>query len=242
MRWDGWIEFLISQDGTTVLCQNLSSVAPISVEAYLTNFAVSAALLQRGEEPLHATVVEFGTDTVGFLGESGAGKSTLAAYLIKQGGTLVTDDMLRVTYDEERALAHPGPNQLKLFEEPAQQLLSKSIRRGRFNPLSGKLLFQPCDGLGASRPRRLSALYQLEYPRADQQDRVSLTRLVGLDLFKTITSSTMNSRVDLPARLLRQFQFATRLARSVPVYRLTYKRNYDVLSKVADTIMKSLRP
>jgi hypothetical protein len=213
-----------------------------SFEAYLTTFAISAALLQRGEEALHATVVEINNRTVGFVAPCGAGKSTLAAQLINLGGRLVTDDMLRITWEDDAAIAHPGPHRLKLFRETAERYMSRAICCGSFNPLSGKLMVQP--GKPAARgPRPLSSLYQLAQP-ADERERnnISLSRLTGLELFATITSSTMNDRVDLPARLQRQFRFAERLAKAVPVYRLAYSRSYDVLKDVADRIVKAPPP
>ena len=238
--WEDWIEFLVSPNGRIVHYGNLSNVPLESFEAYLTTFAISAALLQRGEEPLHATVVELGGYTVGFVAPSGAGKSTLAAQLIDLGGSLVTDDMLRVTWDDDIAMAHPGPCCLKLFSEPAERFLRSAGCCGRFNPLSGKLMFQP--GKATARgPRPLSSLYQLMQPDDDRAD-ISLTRLTGLELFTTITSSTMNDRVCLPARLKRQFRFAERFAKAVPVYRLTYSRSYDVLKDVADRIAKAAPP
>jgi hypothetical protein len=242
MRWEDWIEFLVSPDGRRILCCNLSNVALSSFEAYVTNFAVCAALLQQGEEPLHATVVEIGSRAVGLVGPSGAGKSTLAAHLIKLGGTLITDDMLRVTFEDNTAVAHPGPHRLKLFKEPAERYLPSSVCRGHFNPLSGKLLFQPGDPNAARGARRLSALFQLEQPVHDSEpSSVSLARLTGFELFRTIASSTMNSRVASPARLQRQFRFAEHLAKLVPVYRLTYSRDYDALNSVADHIIETVQ-
>jgi hypothetical protein len=229
LRWEDWIEFLVSPNGTRVQYGNLSSVLLESFEAYLTTFAISAALLQRGEEPLHATVVDLGRHTVGFVAPSGAGKSTLAAQLIDLGGSLVTDDMLRVTWDNDVAIAHPGPYCLKLFREPAERFLRSAACCGRFNPLSGKLMFQPGKPpiLG---PRHLSSLYQLQ--PADE----------GKPNNAAITSSTMNDRVCSPARLQRQFRFAERFAKAVPVYRLTYTRSYEVLKDVADRIAEATLP
>src|SRR5262245_34737092 len=85
VRWAEWFDFLVSSSGRRVLCRNLSNIALESFEAYLTNFAVSAALVQLGEEPLHSTVVDIGGRAIGLLGTSGAGKSTLASYLIDRG-------------------------------------------------------------------------------------------------------------------------------------------------------------
>jgi len=240
MRWEDWVEFLVSPDGGLVLCANIGNAALASFEAYLVNFAVSAALFQKGEEPLHATVVEIDGRVVALAGPSGAGKSTLAADLINRGGRLVTDDMLRVTFKDNIAQAHPGPNRLKLFREPAERYLPNAMSRGLFSPLGGKLLFHPAGPATPRVPRRLSALFSLERPLVDSDpNSVSVTRLTGLELFKTIASSTMNSRLDSPARLQRQFIFAERFARSVPVYRLSYSRNYDVLNDVTYRLMET---
>lgn len=239
MRWRDWVEFLVSPDGGLVLCANLRSAPLASFEAYLVNFAVSAALFQKGEEPLHATVVEIGSRAVGLVGPSGAGKSTLAAYLIGRGGRLVTDDMLRVTFEGDAAQAHLGPNRLKLFRESAERFMPSAVARGRFTPFGEKLLFKPPGPATPRVARRLSALFSLDWPSAGSDPKsVCVTRLTGLELFKTIASSTMNSRLDLSVRLQRQFNFAERLAKSVPVYRLSYSRNYDVLGEVADRIME----
>lgn len=238
MRWEEWVEFLVSADGKLVRWNNLSNEAPEFLEAYLVNFAVSAALLQQGEEPLHSTVVDFGGRAIGLVGASGAGKSTLAAHLLTRGGKLLTDDMLRITFQGDRALAHPGPQRLKLFEESAERYLPNAVSRGRFNPLSGKLLFQPEGQDVARNAQPLSALFSLGWPSdSSEPHRVSIARLRGLDLFKTISSSTMNSRVNSIERLQRQLMFAERLAGAVPVYSLTYDRSYEFLQDVGDHII-----
>jgi hypothetical protein len=248
MRWEDWLELLISPDGKSVLCGNRSNVALEAFDAYLTNFVVSAALLQQGEEPLHTTVIEIGDRAVGLMGPSGIGKSTLAAHLINRGWDLVTDDMLRVTFECNTAFAHPGPYRLKLFKESAARYLHNAVCCGPFNPAHGpvgnplnkKLIFQPRDGAAVKSARRLSALFRLYQPSHDSQpSRILVTQLAGHDLFTTILSSTMHRRDHSPARLQRQFHFAERLVRAIPVYRLTYPRCYDVLNSVADQIYQA---
>ena len=250
MRWEDWLELLVSPDGKSVLCGNRSNVALEAFDAYLTNFAVSAALLQQGEEPLHATVVEIDDRAVGLVGPSGAGKSTLAAHLINRGWDLVTDDMLRITFEGNTAFAHPGPYRLKLFKELAERYLQSAACCGPFNPAHGqvgnplneKLIFQLHDRAAVRSARRLSALFQLDQPSQDSEpSRVLVTPLAGRDLFKTILSSTMNTRHHSSARLQRQFRFAERIVRTIPVYRLIYPRYYDVLDSAADQIYQAAR-
>src|ERR1700730_1137231 len=236
VRGEGLLEFVVSKDGRRIDWRKLGEAEPVSFEAYLLNFALSAALLQQGEEPLHATVVDYSGRAVGLLGDSGAGKSTLAAFLIAHGGELLTDDMLRVTFDSAGVVAHAGPDRLKLFAEPARRYLPDAVGQGHFNPLSGKIMFQPTDTCRRRHdPRPLCALFHLR-----EGTEVSLTRALGAGLVRTIISSTMNTRLDTPARLAQQFTFAERLARTVPVFELSYPRAYAVLDQVADKIREAI--
>jgi hypothetical protein len=250
MQWENWLQLLVSSDGKSVFCENCSNVALEAFDAYLTNFAISAALLQQGEEPLHATVVEIDNRVVGLLGPSGAGKSTLAAHLVNRGWDLVTDDMLRVTFEGHTAFAHAGPCRIKLFKEPAERYLENEICCGPFNPvpipidenapLNAKRIFQLRSRTAVRNARQLSALFHLEQPvDASERSGIRMARLAGQDLFTTILSATMNSRHHAAARLQRQFRFADRLARAISVYRLTYPRSYDMLDIVADQIYQA---
>ncbi len=80
-------------------------------------FALMLAL--RGESVLHASAVESGGKAVAFLGASGSGKSTLAAVCCASGARLVTDDLLRLEWDEDGLLCHPGHPELRLREGAA---------------------------------------------------------------------------------------------------------------------------
>ena len=241
MRWGSWFEIIVPCGGRRVLCYNLSELPLSTFEAYLTNFAVSAALIQQGEEPLHATVVDIGGRAVGLLGPSGAGKSTLAAVLINRGGVLLTDDMLRVTFEDDAAFAQPGPYRIKLFREPAERYFATSPSLGYWNPSGEKLVFKPNASADGRTSRRLSALYYLDEPAPPLElDHPSLELLSGVELFKTILSASINTRLQSPRRLERQFLFAERLARTLPVYRLTYSRNFDIINIVADYVQDHL--
>lgn len=242
MRWGTQFEILVSRDGRRVLCRNLDRTALETFEAYLTNFAVSAALILQGEEPLHATVVETGGRAVALVGPSGAGKSTLAAFLMGQGATLVTDDMLRVTFDGATARAHPGPHRIKLFREPAGRYLPNGVDQGFWSLVGEKLILAPGGPPPDARPRRLAAIYHLDAPAPEGAREPRVERLSGLALFTTILASSMNSRLHSPDRLARQFRFAQRLAADLPVFRLTYPRDFAALEQAAKLIHGSAPP
>lgn len=240
MRWDDWLEFIVSPGGEAITYNRLTRGSLESFEAYIATFAVSTAIIQRGEEPLHATVLDFGGQAAGLLGHSGAGKSTLAAYLLGQGAALVTDDMLRVVFRDGGAFAQPGPQRLKLLEEAAELYMSNSPFKGRWNPLASKYLFETDGAARSSTACPLSAFFALDQPGDASADSVTLEKLEGIDLFRMLSASTMNSRIMTSERLARQFRFAEMIGRSIPVYRLAYPRRHSIFPEVAEKIARHM--
>ncbi len=242
MKADGAFETLISADGRTVTCGSLGDIDQRSFEANLLNFVMSASLTLQGEETLHSTVLDIGGRAVGLLGLSGAGKSTLAAFLISRGADLITDDMLRVKFADGSLLAYAGPYRLKLLDEPGIGFLPGAVADGYFNSLSGKVMVQPRAAVPhRPEPTPLAALFHLGHP--DDQpavQKVSHTRLGGVELARVIISSTMDTRYARPDRLTRQIEFAARVAEVLPVYELRYPRSVEAMDDVAAEIRRTI--
>jgi len=80
--------------------------------------ALGALYFQRGDFPLHASVVVINEKAVAFSGDSGAGKSTLAAWMSEQGYPLLCDDVCVIRFDEQDTpMAFPGFPRLKLWND-----------------------------------------------------------------------------------------------------------------------------
>jgi hypothetical protein len=71
MRVDEVFETIVSASGRRAVCLRLGDADERSFEANLLNFVLSTSLTLRGEEPLHATVVDLGGRVAGLLGPSG---------------------------------------------------------------------------------------------------------------------------------------------------------------------------
>lgn len=237
-------EAVISRNGREVSCRTFGNIDPRSVEANLVNFVVSASLTLQGEEPLHATAVDLDGHALGLLGLSGSGKSSLAALLINRGADLITDDMLRVKFEDDKVVAYPGPYRLKLFDDPLQRFLPGATEHGHFNPLSGKIMIQPRSTIPEHRtPLPLVALFHLGEPgQVPPGGAISMSRMKGVELTLALISSTMDDRYVAPDRLARQMAFVARLLDSLPVYALRYPRRFDVMDQVADMIRRTVRP
>jgi hypothetical protein len=238
MRWSGVFDLLVAPDGGRISCRSFGAHALDYVEAYLLNYAVSAALLLRGEETLHATAVDIGGRVVGLLGASGSGKSTLASFLRTKGARIVTDDVLRIG-GADAPRAYPGPHRLKLFDESATRFLAGASPSGRWSPMRDKFVYDLGLAKPALDPQPLVALYHLRAPQSGGDGRIALTRLRGLELFRTIGGSTMNNALRTPGRLERHFRFVERLARRLPVHALAYPRDFVSLEEVAAAIFRT---
>lgn len=228
------LQAMIGADGRVAQCAPAPDGDPRAFEANVLNFVATAALTLQGEEPLHATVVRLDGRAIGFLGDSGAGKSTLAAFLLAEGAELVTDDMLRVAYEGDQALAYRGPPRLKLFDEQARRLLPAAARDAAFNPMSGKLLVETASSRDDRFP--LSALFWLD---AAPAEAVTLRLVHGAEVFRILLTSTLHRDHRPPERTGRQLHALERLAKSVRLFALAYPRRHELLPAVADAVRRS---
>lgn len=239
LRWDGLFHFWISADGRRIACCSLGAETMESFQVYLLGHSLGFALVNQGEEPLHATVVTSGGKTVALLGASGAGKSTLASYLLRTGGRLVTDDLLRLEVEGEHILAHPGPQRIKLLPEPAGLYMSESARGVEMNPGSEKLVIPLREEHREETPALLHALVRLDW---SEDGELHLERLAGREAFLSLIAATFNIRIQTPERLARQFRFAEKVCSRVPLYRLSYPRDFAVVPRLREMIWSQVAP
>ena len=103
------------------------------VDHFLQRNVLLALTHQRGDLPLHgSSVVSPGNGCVLlFCGPSGAGKSTLAATFLQRGWGFFADDMIRISANDDRVLAWPGPPSLRLLPDACERLVGLAGERHR---------------------------------------------------------------------------------------------------------------
>lgn len=231
-------EAIIQRDGLAARCAPLIPIDDPAFETNVLHSLVAIALMLRGEETLHATVVAIDDKAVALLGPSGVGKSTLAACLVARGAQLVTDDVLRLRFEKENAYAFCGPVRLKLFEDSAKCLSTPLSSKGRFNRLSGKLLFD-VEGGQRREAYPLAALAWLGDGASGAG--IEVEEIKGTDVLGLILGSAMVSRHLEAERLGRQLLFMGELARRVPLYSVRYGRRFSMLPDVARRLERLVR-
>jgi hypothetical protein len=99
---------LVSADGTLIRSALPADCSRRWERLVAAQVLPLAAALQ-GLEPLHASAVSLDDRTaLAFVAPSGTGKTSIALHLVRQGATLVADDVLAVETRGPHLLAHPG--------------------------------------------------------------------------------------------------------------------------------------
>jgi hypothetical protein len=206
--------FLVSRDGMVIEC----APAPGSSWRWcrpLFAQALPLAAVANGVELLHASAVDLDGRVLAFAGPSGAGKTSLAVHMVDRGATLIADDALALAPARDLDLC-PGPRFANVAEEQFEALSPAGRDRlGRVVGRSDKLhLVLP---RLESRPRSLSALYLVH--RSPAVEELAFERLWPPDP-RSFLSATSLPHVAAPARLATQIEVCSRLARTIPCFRL----------------------
>lgn len=241
VRWRGVGEYLVSADGLRITCCRSEEASFESFQVYMLGQALSFALVKRGFEPLHATVVVANGRAAAFLGDSGFGKSSLAACFLQAGYRVLTDDLLILHESAGEVLAYPGPARIKLFPKMARRLLGDTASGIPMNLETQKLIMSMNSQRSCSRPVPVGAVYTVAGPReVSRQQRVNIKTLTPREGFLALVKNTFNARLTNADRLERQFTTTARLVDRIPVKRLSYPRVLSRLPEVREAVLSDL--
>lgn len=194
--------------------------------------ALAILLYQRGLHILHASAVSLWGRASAFLGYPGQGKSTTAAALVKRGHYLVADDAVAVQIDSEgeRPRVWPAFPQLRLWPEASDSLGVPSEQLHSLHRTYIKRALRLTNRF-SSEPLPLKRLYVL----AEGKGR-SIERLPPQEAIIELVRHSFATRLlsQQPGGL--HFSRCARLARRLPVHRLTRPRSLTELSHLAELV------
>ncbi|NHC46673.1 hypothetical protein [Motilibacter aurantiacus] len=168
LRFFGVADLVADPGLTDVVAHLAPGTAEEVLPLLVTGLLVSTRLLLDGELLLHASAVARSGSAVAFVAASGAGKSTLATLLGREGWSLLTDDVLRVSLGGGAALGWPGsvetrlrPDALVLVDGPQSAHTTVDgrtavrARRAEAGPLPVRVVAVPRRSAGLAGPRVL---------------------------------------------------------------------------------------
>jgi hypothetical protein len=168
--------------------------------------------LGREYKILHVGAVEIDGGPVFFSAPSYGGKSTLTDYFISKGHTLYADDTLPVRRENGRLIAYPSFP----YHRPYRQPETLGYRVDNF----------------AKGPAPLKALFELESAPADA--KVEIVVPTGIERFKSCFYSTF---IKFKFMKKERFDFFTKMAQEVPVFKVTVPWDMERLDEVYEAIV-----
>lgn len=229
----------VVRHGRQVVLDNTSNALAREIEPFLFGIVAGVLLHQKGVLALHASSVIIDGVAVAMCGPSGRGKSTLAAALSAAGHGLVTDDICRIGFSGDDALAFSGPSRLRLWPDAVRALgrSPESLEPGR--PGHPKaVLIEPRQETG---PMPLGAIIRLNVDSRIDAPRIE--RLAGPSAVMPAEEIIYRIRLSrLLGRRIGVFQDLTRLAAMVPVFRLVRPEGRTDLAELIQLVRSVVRP
>jgi hypothetical protein len=188
-----------------------------------------------GDVVLHASGVEIAGRAVAFAAPKFFGKSTLATALADAGARLISDDAIAVRNDTVVQCA-PGVPSLRLRRESARHL----GRLGSGEVVPDRILEKVSEERVASYVVPLDAVYVLgpRPPATGNGVCVTRTLLGGVESALALVRYSKMGALLGREEGARYLDRATQLATRLPVYVLTYERDFSKLSSVVGKILE----
>lgn len=209
----------------------------------VTGACLAALLVQRGHLVLHANTVLLDDGCVAFVGHRGAGKSTLTAFFHRARYPLVGDDLCPVVVtDAQLPMVLPGIPRFKLRTDSLSALGEVTEAQRLIHPILQKYAL----------PARTHCSYTALPLRAivilEEGATCRLVPVRGAEALRALCTYTYSSswppNVDrwMAAMELQipYFHWCTTIARTVPVWRVHYPRDFTVLPQVVTWLAQHL--
>ncbi len=235
--WVSWTEEVgawVKADGSDVkilMREDAQDMDIGELSLGFTSVITGICLNLQGQVAINANAVSIEELAVAFVGYSGMGKSTLSAYCASRGAGFITDDVLMV---DVQGLAIPGNPRIKLYPYTGVSLGLDAKEKTNY-----KIFYQPGQ-LGAKhhqQPVRLGIIYLLE-KSPDQRiysEKLSSSQAV-FDLL--IHGYDANEFITNNPGLLDAY---TRLVTQTSVRKLFYPRDFTMLPKVYEFLLKEIQ-
>ncbi|MFC1661492.1 hypothetical protein ACFL3S_08595 [Gemmatimonadota bacterium] len=244
LRFPSLADFVVSADGRQIEGWRAPDANEATLHHLLLDQALPRCLSHQGRVVLHASAVSMDGRAVAFAAETGLGKSTLAASLHRSGSPLLTDDGLVVASgasDTSGTSALPLCSGLRLYPASAATLFPESPPGETMAHYSDKARVDVVRD-GAVERLELAAVFILAPPPAERGGcPVEVEPLSQRDACIEIIRHSFQLDVSDTDRAARLLDEAAEVARNVPVFSLTYPRDFSCLPAVHASILEKVQ-
>jgi len=231
---EGYAEYTISADGSTIAVVHSKQAPFLEVMRYITGVSLGAALRFRGVLCLHASAVLVNDSALIFAGPSHTGKSSLSAAFHRRGHRLITEDVCALDQRNDEIFVRPGYAGIRLYPETLDLLYGSGAVTEAMQ-VDQKYLHR-LDAIPAA-PCPVRALYLL-VPRNPDLVRPRATLIDKQSALLALSGQFYLHRFGPKAWLARDFPRLGELVRRIPVYLLERPDSLSCLDATVDLILE----
>jgi len=236
LRFPDLADFVLSEDARRIGIWPAPETDDEMVRHLLLDQVLPRVMGHRGRLTLHASAVALEGRVLAFVGETGRGKSTLAAGLHKGGSELLTDDGLVVDAGDHHVAALATYTGLRLWPSSIADAADPALRQSQLAHYMDKRRLAP-PTRDVPVPRPLAAIHILALPsEGDDPGEIRVERISGRDACIELIRHTFQLDLGDRVRTTRLLAAAGEVAEQVPVFRLTYPRDYALLPAVREAL------
>jgi hypothetical protein len=238
-------DFYFSPENKTIDCYGQPDISIETIRHLLLNVVMPLVLTYRGKYFLHVGAIDLKEIGVAFLGKSGFGKSTLTTSFGQKGFPIITDDCVVVEQDQDKFTLMPAPPQLRLWDESIDFLFAqKKPHLSRGVNYTNKAHLYEADAMGivfSSEIVPLGCIYVLCSPESVEEldTTIDIKRLSSREAMFHLLESVFRFDISDKSRVAQEFDFLSKIARSVPCFHLRYPRNFNLLSEVQSAVVEN---
>ncbi|QNK59904.1 aldolase [Paenibacillus sp. PAMC21692] len=227
------------KDGNEIWISPFENADRDKIRLYLLGSCMGIILMQQRILPLHGSAIAINGHAYAIVGASGAGKSTLSSYLLEQGHTLLSDDLIAVhTREQEVApIVMPAYPQQKIWQE-SMQLLGRSA--AGLKPLFERetKFAVPVPDAFCDRPLPLAGIFEL----VKDGNNTNIVPIEKLERFHTLLRHTFRGFLLEPLGLMEwHFQTLAEFAGRIDMFRLSRPSVGDSLADLHRFIIQSTK-
>lgn len=223
--------FFVSKNTNVSFHLKNDSLSETVLDGYMNSSILAAQLTFNGHFVLHGGLVEINKKQIGILGDSGIGKSTLLKKLeISRDATVYSDDMVAFKrHGDSFELVPTKCSGLRLWEDSLEALSLNADFHEKVHPDFNKVLVPIAEKQFPLSP--LKALVILNYGK-----KTTLEKLNTTDAFKHIMGHLKCKDYLPPEMEGDHFIFASKLAKTTPVYVLTRPMGFENLMETTQIL------
>jgi hypothetical protein len=188
-----------------------------------------------GRLPMHGATLGDGQGATMLLGSSGAGKSTMTAALARYLGWGIFSDDMSIVGDQGRHMVFPTTLGVSVWQQSQRALGLPPEDCRPLQHYEGKAWYSPAPTV-APPPQPLEVVIMLSFD--PNGGGIDYRRVSGPDALVKVSSQLVGfnpTDIDAIAALIER---ATRLAATIPIYALSYPRDYGALPDVVATVRR----